>query len=36
VSFEAPDDVRWSVGVHRLTADPVPPVPGRRLFTFTR
>ena len=36
VSFEAPDDVRWSVGVHRLTADPLPLVPGRRLFTFTR
>lgn len=36
VSFEAPDDVRWSVGVQRLTADPQPLVPGRRLFTFTR
>lgn len=36
VAFEAPDDVRWSVGVHRLTADPQPLRPGRRLFTFIR
>jgi hypothetical protein len=35
-SFVAPEDVRWSVGVHRLTAEPVPPVPGQRLFGFTR
>jgi hypothetical protein len=36
VSFDAPDDVRWSVGVNRLSIDPVPPVPGQRLFSFTR
>jgi Putative methyltransferase len=36
VSFDAPDDVSWSVGVNRLTTDPLPPVPGQRLFTFTR
>src|SRR3954467_6503255 len=36
VSFDAPDDVSWSVGVNRLTTGPLPPVPGQRLFTFTR
>jgi hypothetical protein len=35
-SFEAPDGARWSVGVDVLTTEPLPFVPGRRLFTFTR
>jgi putative methyltransferase len=35
-AFEAPDDARWSVGADVLTADPAPPVPGERLFTFVR
>jgi hypothetical protein len=35
VSFDAPDDVEWSVGVHRLTAPPQPFTPGHHLFTFT-
>ena len=29
-----PEGVSWSVGVERLTAGPVPFVPGERLFTF--
>ncbi|MGN6330846.1 MAG: class I SAM-dependent methyltransferase [Motilibacteraceae bacterium] len=36
VSFDAPDDVLWSVGVHRLAADPRPLDPDVRLFTFLR
>ena len=35
-SFEAPDGAKWSVGVDVLETDPVPLVPGERLFTFTR
>ncbi len=35
-SFEAPDGAHWSVGVDVLTTDPLPFVPGKRLFTFTR
>jgi len=35
-ALEAPDDVKWTVGVHRLTVKPVSPAPGYRLFTFTR
>ena len=35
VAFEAPDDVLWSVGVHRLVAPPAPLDPGVHLFTFT-
>ena len=34
MSFDAPADVEWSVGVHRFVADPQPIVPGRRLFSF--
>lgn len=36
VSFDAPEDVFWSVGAHRLTGTPQPLVEGQRLFTFTR
>jgi len=36
VAFVAPDDGRWSVGVHRLVADPRPLEPGRHWFTFLR
>jgi hypothetical protein len=35
-SFEAPEAQTWSVGVDILTAEPTTPVPGTRLFTFTR
>jgi hypothetical protein len=35
-AFEAPDDATWSAGADRLIADPLPPVPGERLFTFVR
>ena len=34
VGFDAPTDFEWSVGVHRLVADPAPLVTGRRLFSF--
>lgn len=34
-SFTAPPDVLFSVGVHRLTADPRPLTPTGRLFRFT-
>jgi hypothetical protein len=33
-SFEAPEDVLWSVGVHRLAASPAPLDRSVRLFTF--
>ena len=36
VAFTSPDDGVWSVGAHRLVADPEPLVPGERLFTFVR
>ncbi|HET6297626.1 MAG TPA: class I SAM-dependent methyltransferase family protein [Kribbella sp.] len=36
VSLDTPEDVTWSVGVHRLTAEPKPLLTGRRLFTFIR
>jgi hypothetical protein len=36
LSYDAPDDVLWSVGVHRLTADPQELEPGRQLFSFVR
>lgn len=36
VAFVAPAGVEWSVGVHRLVADPAPLEPGRRWFTFFR
>ena len=36
VDFTAPDDAVFSVGVHRFGGEPVPLVPGRQLFTFTR
>jgi hypothetical protein len=35
VAFEAPDDVLFSVGVHRFAGTPQPLRRGRRLFTFT-
>ncbi|GAA1235158.1 SAM-dependent methyltransferase [Oryzihumus leptocrescens] len=35
VAFEAPDDVLFSVGVHRYAGTPRPVRRGRRLFTFT-
>jgi hypothetical protein len=35
VAFEAPDDVLFSVGVHRFAGTPRPLRRGRRLFTFT-
>jgi hypothetical protein len=35
-AFDAPDDATWSVGADQLTADPLPVVPGERLFTFIR
>jgi hypothetical protein len=34
VAFDAPAAFEWTVGVHRLVADPKPIVPGRRLFRF--
>ena len=37
VAFEAPDDVLFSVGVHRFTGETAPlPVDTGRLFTFVR
>ncbi|ONI76672.1 SAM-dependent methyltransferase [Kribbella sp. ALI-6-A] len=36
LSYDAPDDVLWSVGVNRLTADPQPLETGRQLFSFVR
>ncbi|MGN6243680.1 MAG: class I SAM-dependent methyltransferase family protein [Motilibacteraceae bacterium] len=36
LSFDAPDDVLWSVGVHRLAAAPQPLDPDGRLFAFAR
>ena len=36
VDFTAPDDVEFSVGVHRFGGEPVALIPGRHLFTFTR
>ncbi|MEZ0580093.1 SAM-dependent methyltransferase [Nocardioides sp. MH1] len=36
VAFVAPEQAQWSVGVHRLTADPVALETGRRWFTFFR
>ena len=35
-SFTSPEDGRWSVGVHRLTANPQALGPGQRLFEFVR
>jgi ubiquinone/menaquinone biosynthesis C-methylase UbiE len=35
LSFDAPANVEWSVGVHRLTTSPDPFTPGHHLFTFT-
>ncbi|MEX2247438.1 MAG: SAM-dependent methyltransferase [Dehalococcoidia bacterium] len=36
VAYDAPDDLRYRVGVHRLTAPPRPYTPATRLFTFFR
>lgn len=36
VAFVAPDTDQWSVGVHRLVADPRPLVSGRNWFSFFR
>lgn len=36
VAFVAPPEHQWSVGVHRLVADPRPLEPGRHWFTFFR
>lgn len=36
VTFVAPADDHWSVGVHRLTAEPRPLEQGRHWFTFFR
>jgi hypothetical protein len=36
VAFVAPEGEHWSVGVHRLVAEPRPLVPGRHWFTFFR
>jgi hypothetical protein len=36
VAFVAPDGEHWSVGVHRLVAEPRPLEPDRRWFTFFR
>ncbi len=36
LAFVAPEGEHWSVGVHRLVAEPRPLEPGRRWFTFTR
>jgi hypothetical protein len=36
VAFVAPDGARWSVGVHRLVAEPRPLQPGHHWFTFFR
>ncbi len=34
VSFDAPTEFEWSIGVHRFVGEPVPLVAGRRLFSF--
>jgi hypothetical protein len=34
-AFDAPDDVLWSVGVHRFTGRPRPLPPAGRIFRFT-
>lgn len=34
VAFESPPDASYRVGVHRLTGDPLPFVPGHRMFRF--
>jgi hypothetical protein len=36
VSFIAPPETHWSVGVHRLVAPPRPLEPGQHWFTFVR
>jgi predicted nicotinamide N-methyase len=36
VSFTAPDDVVFSVGVHRFSGEPAVLVPAQTLFTFVR
>lgn len=36
VSFDAPDDVHYRVGVHRLVVTPPALEPGARMFTFLR
>lgn len=36
VAFVAPETAQWSVGVHRLAADPTPLRPGGHWFTFVR
>jgi hypothetical protein len=36
VAFDAPDDVLFSVGVHRFTGTPMPLAPPDRLFRFVR
>lgn len=36
VAFVAPEEDRWSVGVHRLVAEPRPLEPGRTWFRFIR
>ena len=36
VDFIAPPEDEWSVGVHRLVAEPGSLVPGRQWFTFVR
>lgn len=36
LSFTAPEDAAWSVGVHQLTGTPAPLCPGHRLFEFVR
>lgn len=35
LDLDVPDDHAYGVGVHRLSGAPVPPQPGRRLFSFT-
>jgi hypothetical protein len=34
-AWHAPDDASYGVGIHRLTAPPREPEPGRRMFAFT-
>ena len=36
VAFVVPREEQWSVGVHRLVAEPRPLEPGRQWFTFFR
>ena len=36
MAFVAPDTDQWSVGVHRLVADPRPLVSGGNWFSFFR